>query len=180
VAVYDRNFVVDNAEDGYDFYRLDNNCTFIQSYITRLSILRQPNEVVFAEEGEAVVGGSDHGAVYVFGVHTGAQLDVIQHEKDAMVQTIAVCSMTLLKQPDTDNYQTVDLKDGGMIAAGSSGCDPGKQKISLWRRDNGRETSKPRRTVTSVMWTVIQVVMAIATLVLVCQSVVKMVSKTLQ
>jgi hypothetical protein len=94
VAVYDRNFVVDNVDDGYDFYRLDN-CTFVHSYITRLALLRQPKEVRFAEEGDAVVGGSDHGAVYVFGANTGTKLDTIHHEKGSMVQTIAVRSLRL-------------------------------------------------------------------------------------
>lgn len=96
--MYDQNFVVDNVEDGYDFYRLDN-CTFLQSYITRGALVRQPKEVRFAEKGEVVVGGSDHGAVYVFGAHTGTKLDVIHHEKDAMVQTIAV-RLFRLKHPD--------------------------------------------------------------------------------
>ena len=91
MAVYGHNFVVDNVDDGYDFYQLDN-CTFLQSYITRLAVVRQPKDVRFADEGEAVVGGSDHGLVYVFSAGTGTKLDTIHHEKDSMVQTIAVCS----------------------------------------------------------------------------------------
>jgi hypothetical protein len=98
VAVYDRNFVVDNIEDGYDFYRLDN-CGFLQSYVTRLARIREPKEVKFAEQGEIVVGGSDHGDVYIFGCRTGSQLDVIHHGKDVMVQTVAVRELPIEMTP---------------------------------------------------------------------------------
>ena len=90
MAVHDRNFVVDNVEDGYDLYRLDSG-TFLQSCVTGVARLRHPKEVRFVEGGEVIVGGSDHGMVYIFSARTGAQLDVIHHSTDAMVQTVAVC-----------------------------------------------------------------------------------------
>jgi hypothetical protein len=89
VAVHDRNFVVDNVEDGYDLYRFDS-ATSLQSCITGMAHLRYPKEVRFAEGGEVIVGGSDNGRVYIFSARTGAQLDVIHHSTDAMVQTVAV------------------------------------------------------------------------------------------
>lgn len=89
VAVYDGNFVVDNVEDGFDFYRLDN-CGFIQSYRTCLDAMRQPKQVEFVEQGGAIVGGSDHGKAYVFDVRSGSQLDILHHRKHVMVQTVAV------------------------------------------------------------------------------------------
>ena len=133
VAVYDRNFVVDNVKDRYDFYRL-NNCTFLQSYITQLARIRQPKEVKFAEAGEAVVGGSDHGVVYIFGARTGIQLDVLHHGKAMMVQTIAVC----LWMPSTEPSklicsQTVDIREGNIIAVGASAGDLRHPTISLWK-----------------------------------------------
>ena len=41
------------------------------------------------EGGEAMVGGSDHGAFYIFSTQTGVLLDVIQHTQ-GMAQTVAV------------------------------------------------------------------------------------------
>lgn len=62
-----------------------------------------------------------------------------------------------------------------MIAAGSSSDGAGRHKISLWKQNIRRETSKPetskpRWTAVSVMWAMIQVAMAIATLVLISQT----------
>jgi hypothetical protein len=92
--------VVDNVENGYDLYSLDN-CGFLRSYITRLARSTRPKEVKFAEQGEVVVGGSDHGDVYVFGCHTGSQLDVIHHG-DVMVQTVAVRAMPIKMTTSVD------------------------------------------------------------------------------
>lgn len=90
MAVCDRDFVVDNVEDGYDLYQLDR-CEFVKSFVTRLAQIRQPKAVEFVEEGKAVVGGSDHGLVYIFATQSGALLDVIRHAH-GMVQTVAVSS----------------------------------------------------------------------------------------
>jgi hypothetical protein len=38
-----------------------------------------------------VVGGSDHGAVYVFDRKRGVQLQVLQHLDKGMIQTVTVC-----------------------------------------------------------------------------------------
>jgi hypothetical protein len=66
-----------------------------------------------------------------------------------------------------------------MIAAGSSTDGPGRHKISLWKQNMHRETSKPKRTAISALWVIVQLAMAMATLVLICQSVVKSVSNPL-
>ena len=131
IAVKKLTKLAGSIEDGYDNYRLEN-CTFLQSFITRLARLRQPKDVKFAEEGEVVVGGSDHGIVYVFGSHTGAQLELIHHQKDVMVQTIAVRNVKVARCVLTSS-QTVDLASGSMIAAGTSAGNLGKPKISLWK-----------------------------------------------
>jgi hypothetical protein len=135
VAVYDRNFVVDNVEDGYDFYCLDN-CELLQSYITRLAHSRRPKEVKFAEQGEVVVGGSDHGDVYVFGCRTGSQLDVIHHGKHDMVQTVTVRAMPIkITRWMLTAFKTLDLRNSTMIAAASSSADLECPTISIWRRN---------------------------------------------
>lgn len=48
-------------------------------------------QVAFAECGEAVVGGSDHGVVYVFGLENGEVIDKLPHgDSGHLVQMIAV------------------------------------------------------------------------------------------
>ena len=49
-----------------------------------------PKQVVFCEDHKAVVGGSDHGHVYVFDRRSGQTLDKLPHDDKGMVQTIAV------------------------------------------------------------------------------------------
>jgi hypothetical protein len=46
-------------------------------------------EVVYAKKGDAVVNGSDHGKVYVFGT-------LIQKKKDIIIPTIEVRKLTHL------------------------------------------------------------------------------------
>jgi len=47
--------------------------------------------VKFAEHGAVVVGGSDHGCVYVFNINDPEPAQVLYHEKaDSMIQTVAV------------------------------------------------------------------------------------------
>ena len=93
MAVYDQTFVVDNVEDGYDIYHLDN-CRLLQSCIVPSAGIRLPKDAKFAEQGEAIVTGNDYGDIYVFACCTGIQLDIIHHRKNMMVQTVAVCMLT--------------------------------------------------------------------------------------
>ena len=82
-------FVVDNATDGFDLYRLDTGC-FILNFSTGVPTKRYPKQVEFGEDCRVVVGGSDHGVVYVFDRKTGAVLDVLRHAERGLVQTITV------------------------------------------------------------------------------------------
>jgi glucose dehydrogenase len=45
--------------------------------------------VLFGEDGKVVVGGSDHGSIYVFDRRTGEQLQALKHA-DGTVLTITV------------------------------------------------------------------------------------------
>ena len=64
-----------------------------------------------------------------------------------------------------------------MIAVGSSADGPSRHKISLWKHDAQNKTQKRSgRTVMSVLWAMMQVVMAIATLMVVLQIAMKSVS----
>ena len=60
-------FVVDNAFDGFDLYQLDKGkAHLLRNFPTGTPTMRTPKQVTFCEEGRVVVGGSDHGVMYVF------------------------------------------------------------------------------------------------------------------
>ena len=62
----------------------------IQRFETGNPIVRVPKQVTFGENGQTVVGGSDHGAIYVFDRRSGELRDILQHTKSGLVQTITV------------------------------------------------------------------------------------------
>jgi len=58
--------------------------------------MRYPKQVSFGEEGTVLVGGSNHGAVYVFDTATGCPLDLLRHSDRGLVQTITVSQPTTI------------------------------------------------------------------------------------
>jgi len=81
--------VIDNMTSGYELYSI-NRKTPTRSF-------EIPNGrhyvrmVKFAEKGAVIVGGSDHGCVYIFKISESEPIQVLYHEKaDSMIQTIAV------------------------------------------------------------------------------------------
>lgn len=82
-------FVVDNATNGFDLYQLESNA-FIRNFPTGIPLRSVPKQVRFGENSKVIVGGSDHGRVYVFERKSGRLLDTLHHLKSGLVQTIAV------------------------------------------------------------------------------------------
>lgn len=81
---------MDDVVDGFSLYRTDKSM-WLRSFHTGIPLVKKPKQVAFGENSKAVVGGSDHGAVYVFDRRTGSQIDVLPHAKKGMVQTVSVC-----------------------------------------------------------------------------------------
>jgi hypothetical protein len=90
VSIRQNRFVVDNATDGFDLHHLDDGA-LIHTLSTGSAVKRVPKQVVFGENSDVIVGGSDHGKVYVFDGKDGAALDILQHASGGLVQTVAVC-----------------------------------------------------------------------------------------
>jgi hypothetical protein len=65
----------------------------VKHYPTGVPVRRRPKHVVFGEEGDVIVGRSDHGKVYVFDRKTGAPLEVLSHSASGMVQAVAVSDL---------------------------------------------------------------------------------------
>jgi hypothetical protein len=63
-------FVVDNATDGFDLHQLDNGA-HVHTLPTEILMKKVPKQVAFWEDSTIVVGGSDHGNVYLFDRESG-------------------------------------------------------------------------------------------------------------
>lgn len=85
-----REFVIDNGTGGFSLHRLRSS-RFTREFPTGSPIKRYPKQCAFGENDSIVVGGSDHGAVYVFDRETGRPLDLLRHSDRGLVQTVAVC-----------------------------------------------------------------------------------------
>lgn len=83
-----RLLVIDNGE-GFSSHNLRTG-TFIRSFPTGKPTMRYPKQVALGENDSIIVGGSDHGAVYVFDHDTGCPLDLLRHSDRGLVQTITV------------------------------------------------------------------------------------------
>lgn len=80
-----------------------------------------------------MVGGSDHGIVYVFDRRSGENLDEIPHANGGIVQTISVCLPFALPRKLLTNVQAQDASQGTFICAATS-TDRGRISISVWIR----------------------------------------------
>ena len=83
------NFAMDNVTKGYPLYSLED-MKFLHEYPTGKPTKRFPKQVEFGEEGRILVGGSDHGTIYVFDRKTGLVMDTLNHEDDGLAQAVTV------------------------------------------------------------------------------------------
>ncbi|KAG2118593.1 hypothetical protein DEU56DRAFT_918753 [Suillus clintonianus] len=120
-AVYSKRgvFVVDNATDGFTLYRLEGDGEPLRTFATGLPSVSVPKQVAFGEEGKVVVGGSDHGLVYIFDRKTGETLETLHHADTGLVQTISAR----------------DLNGRCTIASTSPVLGRGKTTIKIWVYD---------------------------------------------
>lgn len=81
--------VVDSGFSGFNLHKLDDG-TFIRNFPTGVPIKNVAKQVAFAENANMVVGGSDHGAVYVFDRESGKTSQVLRHSAKSFVQTVTV------------------------------------------------------------------------------------------
>ena len=91
---YDRgNFAVDNVTLGFSLYSLED-MKFLRKYPTGKPTRRFPKQVEFGEEGRVLVGGSDHGTIYVFDRRTGLVMDTLHHEDNGLSQAVTVSMLS--------------------------------------------------------------------------------------
>lgn len=103
-----RIFAIDNG-DGFSLHSL-KTCMLLRSFPTGVAVKRYPKQVGLGENDDIVVGGSDHGAVYVFDRETGCPLDLLRHSDRGLVQTITVriifsSNSQMIDEMSTDSLQ---------------------------------------------------------------------------
>lgn len=81
--------VVDNVGSGFDLYKMDSG-NFVRSLVTREPSKTYPKAVTFANNSQVIIGGSDHGLIYIFERKTGKLIQSLRHAKHGGVQTIAL------------------------------------------------------------------------------------------
>lgn len=97
--------VVDNMISGFSLHKLSDGA-YIRSYPTQVSGRAFIKVVDFLENSRIVVGGSDHGIVYLFDRDTGETIDTLRHADGGLVQIIAVRA----KYPKAD-YELTQIPD---------------------------------------------------------------------
>jgi hypothetical protein len=84
---------IDNVLNGFDVHHLDTGA-WKRAFSTRDSTRKFPKQVAFGEMRQVVVGGSDHGVVYVFNQKTAAVVQILQHSDQKMVQMVQTVTVS--------------------------------------------------------------------------------------
>ncbi|KAJ7878720.1 WD40-repeat-containing domain protein [Mycena leptocephala] len=90
-------------------------------------IAARPRRVCFANQNAEIVGGSDHGVVYVFNRSDGRAIDELRMDPSAWVQTVAAA--------DCNGAPTIFAAKSAVTEKGAS------NEIYVWRRDAGRRVA---------------------------------------
>jgi hypothetical protein len=77
------------VSDGFDIYKLECG-SFVRALVPKEAQKRYPKGVAFADRSRLVVGGRDHGRVYIFERKTGRVLKTLKHARKGGVETITV------------------------------------------------------------------------------------------
>ena len=87
---YDRGlFAVDNVAQGFSLYTLEDTW-FLHEYPTGRPTKQFPKQVGFDEDCRVLVGGSDHGTIYMFDRKTWLVVETLHHEDNRLSQALVV------------------------------------------------------------------------------------------
>ncbi|KAL5525016.1 hypothetical protein ACEPAF_8885 [Sanghuangporus sanghuang] len=114
--------VIDNSEDGFSVIDVATG-SLVRALPCPVN-KTVPKQVAWAHHQKLIIGGSDHGMLYVYNAETGQVTQKLQHESSGFVQTVASfdgSTETLVMGGSSTNY-------------GSS-----KPYISFWRMTHSRK-----------------------------------------
>ncbi|KAH9478857.1 hypothetical protein JR316_0009319 [Psilocybe cubensis] len=80
--------VIDNVRNGFSVYQVDLG-SFVRDLTTRDAKHTFPKQVALGNDSGLVIGGSDHGLIYIFERDTGKCLKAFKHGRMRGVETIA-------------------------------------------------------------------------------------------
>jgi len=84
--------------NGFNLHKLDNGA-YVRNFPTRTPKQHMIKQVALTEDSKVVVGGSDHGVVYVFDRETGSTLNTLHHADGGLVQTVTVSILLHPSEP---------------------------------------------------------------------------------
>lgn len=82
-------FAVDNVTQGFSLYSL-KDMKFQRECTVGEPKRRYPKQVEFGEDGCILVGGSDHGTIYVFDRKTARVVETLHHDDNSLSQALTV------------------------------------------------------------------------------------------
>lgn len=156
--------VIDNVNVGFDIYEIDTG-DFVRALEVGKPFKTFGKGVAFANGNNAVIGGSDHGMVYIFDRESGTILKKIRHSKTGGVETIAVRNFFL--SLDSEHrwltpihlllLQVYDADGGSVLIATASVSDVfgSSCPIYLWRWVPAKKRGKSRSSRWSI-WDAMQ------------------------
>lgn len=123
--------------NGFYLYNIALNC-IVQNFSQKTinSQRRLPKEAAFSGNGTTVVGGSNHGLLYVWDRSNGALLQQMKHPDGGLVQTVTV-SFRIFVVPLNLNAvcnKAFERFDRSYFASASSGENEAIS-IYLWKRE---------------------------------------------
>ncbi|KAK1219595.1 hypothetical protein PQX77_017691 [Marasmius sp. AFHP31] len=118
-------YLVENIFDGSTLHRLSDHALLKAYNVPRRRQIAAPKQVVFGEDHQIVVNGSDHGVLYVFDLRTGAVLQKLDTETGNWVQALT----------------TVQVNGVPFIIAGEARAGEGGSDIFIFKKTGLLERS---------------------------------------
>ena len=86
-----RTCVIDTVTQGFFVYNIRGGTARFLSHLPTGTVKKRiPKAVKFFDKSRMVVGGSDHGFIYIFQTNTGAVLHRLQHTSNGGAEVVAV------------------------------------------------------------------------------------------
>lgn len=163
-----RLVVVDNVSDGIDIYNLDTAEYMATFLIPKTSADVFAKTVAFADQSRAVVGGSDHGIVYIFDRKTGHVIRSLKYAKKGGVETLAVSAHLATMTWVLIVCQVHDSRnDDCILLAAASSTSSKATDIRLWRWKPPKENNAGTTSSAMHSFRTVLIVFAIVSLAIV-------------
>ena len=86
--------LIDDVNNGFSLYNISTG-GLVQRFPQKGVLIHRivPKESMFAEKDQVVVGGSNHGKMYVWNRYSGKTLQEMNHPDGGLVQAVTVCAI---------------------------------------------------------------------------------------